>query len=141
MNLRQIRIIWVLAVNGYWLVRQIMELKPIFESEHPNVNIWFGGNTGSASPILIWEPVVLLVGIFLAFAAPKIATYVNCAYFLGVGGYVFYQYSQHMTTMAATTPQRSLTTGIIYIAIGLVTLAFGFESKSESKPVDISQHW
>ena len=43
--------------------------------------------------------------------------------------------------MSATTPQRSLTTGIIYIAIGLVTLAFGFESKSESKPVDISQHW
>ncbi|MEO8218583.1 MAG: hypothetical protein ABI718_16020, partial [Acidobacteriota bacterium] len=63
MNLRHIRILWVLAANGYWLARQFMELKPVFESEHPNVNIWFGGNTGSGSPILIWEPVVLLVGI------------------------------------------------------------------------------
>ncbi|MEO8218693.1 MAG: hypothetical protein ABI718_16575, partial [Acidobacteriota bacterium] len=95
----------------------------------------------SGSPILIWEPVVLLVGIFLAFAAPKIATWVNCGYFLGMGGYVFYQYSQHMTTMSASTPHRSLTAAIAYIVIGLITLAFGFESNVESKPVDLSQHW
>lgn len=130
-----------MAANGYWLVWQIRELIPVFRAENPTVNIWFGGNSGSGAPLLIWEPVVLLTGILFAFAAPTLATWWNCAYFFGIGGFIFFQYSQQMTTLSTAAPTRSIATASVYIVIGLITLAFGFESKAESKPVDLSQHW
>lgn len=130
-----------MAANGYWLIWQLRQLIPAFKAENPTVNIWFGGNAGTGAPLLIWEPVVLLAGIFLAFAGPKLATWVNCGYFFGMGGFIFYQYSQQMTTMAASAPTRSIWTAVAYIVIALITLAFGFESTVESKPVDLSQHW
>ncbi len=141
MNLRHLRILWVLAANGYWFVWQIRQLKPVLESANPRVNIWFGGNSSDGAALLIWEPLVLLAGIFLAFAGPKAATWLNCAYFFGIGGFIFYQYSQQMTTLGTSEPTRSISTAAVYIVIGLITLAFGFESKVESKPVDLSQHW
>ena len=125
-NLRQIRILWVLAVNGYWFVQQARILGPAIAGENPNVNIWFGGNTGSGSPILIWEPIVLLAGIFLALAYPRMGTWVNCAYYFGIGGFIFYEYSQQMTTLGATAPTRSIMTAVAYLIIGLITFAFGF---------------
>jgi hypothetical protein len=140
-NLRHLRILWVLAVNGYWFVQQVRVVGPAVASDNPTVNIWFGGNTGGGSPILIWEPVVLLIGIGLAFAAPKMATWVNCAYYFGVGAYIFYEYSQQMIQLAASAPTRSVITAAAYLAIGLITFAFGFEAKAESRPVDLSKHW